>query len=804
MRKRAFPRKAIAWLCALALGVTMLPAVPAAAATVYGVTSPTHRADLSACAKTYGIDVSKHQGDIDWAAVKASGIQYVVIRLGYRGYGTTGNIVVDTYYRQNIAAAQAAGLETGVYFYTQAITTAEAVAEANTVIENLKGYAITLPVYFDIETATDDGSGRLDAAGLSKAKQTALCRAFCDKIEAAGYTAGVYANKYWLESEIDGAGLSADYEIWLAHYTTATTYAGAYKMWQFSSTAVVDGVEGDTDLNVRYDSKPAQVTGLAADADESGAATLSWDAVAGADFYRVYQYDYAKAAYTLLGETARPAFSATYTAAADTSFAVRAVQTIFGIAYTGTLSAPLLIPAGFAAEYPAPANFRRSASTENAITLSWSAAAGAVYYRLYLLDPETGYQLYAQTDACKAAVTGLDSATDYSFCVCGVFAGTAGDAPGVFTNALTTATDPAQVTGLSLTSYTTVSDTLAWDAVPAATGYQIYAKAPTETAYKKLATVSATSYTAAGLTAAATYSYQVRAYRKSAGVTTYGLFSDALDASTRPLAVKDLKIASYGADSVKLSWTAGGACDGYRIYLYNPADKSGKFITSTTATQVVLDGLTPGQTYTWRVAAAVKSSRYFLSGGGIIEGACAPAAVTKLAVSAYTGTSVTLSWAKNNTAAGYVVYRYDKATKTYVSAGKTTSTSFSLSGLTRNTTYPLRVKAFYTAGGKNFFSAAADLTASTAPNLVTGLKASAVTSKTATLKWTAAQGADSYRIYRVSADGTSTYLTAVTKPTCALKSLSAKTTYTFRVYASKTIAGKAYRSAPATVSFVTK
>ena len=191
-----------------------------------------------------GIDVSKHNGTIDWAAVKNSGVSYVIIRCGYRG-STTGALIEDPKFKSNINGAQAAGLKVGIYFFTQAINEAEAVEEASMVLQLMKPYAISYPVYLDVESS----GGRAD--GISKDTRTAVCKAFCATIANSGYTSGIYANKTWLNEKINTAALGG-YKIWLAQYAAAPTYNGVYHMWQYSSKGSVSGISGRVDMNLSY------------------------------------------------------------------------------------------------------------------------------------------------------------------------------------------------------------------------------------------------------------------------------------------------------------------------------------------------------------------------------------------------------------------------------------------------------------------------------------------------------------------------------------------------------------------------
>lgn len=196
-----------------------------------------------------GIDVSKHNGTIDWEAVKKSGVSYVIIRCGYRGY-TQGSLVIDSKFEQNIKGATNAGLKVGVYFFSQAVDEVEAVEEASFVLDAVKNYKISYPIFLDVEYSGAAGNkGRAD--NLSKSARTAVCKAFCETIRSGGYTAGVYANRTWLESMIDPGQLSS-HKIWLAQYAATPSYTGRYDMWQYTCTGKVSGISGNVDLNLSY------------------------------------------------------------------------------------------------------------------------------------------------------------------------------------------------------------------------------------------------------------------------------------------------------------------------------------------------------------------------------------------------------------------------------------------------------------------------------------------------------------------------------------------------------------------------
>ncbi len=194
-----------------------------------------------------GIDVSKYQGKIDWEKVKADGVEYAFVRLGLRGYGS-GKIVMDEYYEENMREASAAGVETGVYFFTQAIAVEEAVEEANYVIENMADYDVTYPVVFDVEMIVGD-DGR--ANELSQELRTEICIAFCDTIKAAGYTPMIYGNIRCFTQMLDMPRLEA-YEKWYAFYDDYMYMPYEVSVWQYSEKGSVNGIKGDVDMNISY------------------------------------------------------------------------------------------------------------------------------------------------------------------------------------------------------------------------------------------------------------------------------------------------------------------------------------------------------------------------------------------------------------------------------------------------------------------------------------------------------------------------------------------------------------------------
>ncbi|MBS7369452.1 MAG: glycoside hydrolase family 25 protein [Oscillospiraceae bacterium] len=190
-----------------------------------------------------GIDVSYAQGAVDWAEVRASGIEFAMIRASRGAVSDKKPMAKDVTFDYNITQAQLCGINVGVYHYLYATTVEEAREEAKFFLSVIEPYKITYPVVLDIEEEYQ--------AALGIEAVTAIARAFLDEVSAAGYYAMIYANKAWLTTRLDMRLLS-DYDVWLAQWHTVPTYTGSFGMWQYSSKGIVSGINGYVDLNISY------------------------------------------------------------------------------------------------------------------------------------------------------------------------------------------------------------------------------------------------------------------------------------------------------------------------------------------------------------------------------------------------------------------------------------------------------------------------------------------------------------------------------------------------------------------------
>lgn len=282
----------------------------------------THNTKFDTFNKVVGIDVSMHNKTVDFNKVKADGIDFVYVRVGYTGYTKKKlSLNYDPNYQENITNALAAGLRVGVYWYSQALNEEEALQEANMLLNVIGSYNITMPVVYDYEFAGVGEDGRLDSANLSKAQMTANSLAFLNKVSQMGYTPCFYANYSFLKNRVNASQISSIAKIWLAHYNTSTDYPGDYEYWQYTSDGRVNGISGRVDMNVWYQGAQSavptvpvtpnvtqptakKVTGVKLKAKTNTTLTFSWASQAYAEYYNIYKYDSKKGKYVKVGTTA--------------------------------------------------------------------------------------------------------------------------------------------------------------------------------------------------------------------------------------------------------------------------------------------------------------------------------------------------------------------------------------------------------------------------------------------------------------------------------------------------------------------
>ncbi|MGN0528442.1 MAG: GH25 family lysozyme [Eubacterium sp.] len=515
---------------------------------IFNTKTYTHQTKFDSAEITQGVDISYHNDTVDFKKVKNAGVDFVILRVGYRGYGSSGSLNADKNFTTYIKDAQSAGLPVGVYFYSQAITTAEARDEANYVLGKIKSYDIQLPVVFDYEFA-DVSTGRLDSAWssgkLNKTKMTAIAMEFCATVEKAGYDAMVYANKSFFTNQLDHTKIEQEYGIWLAHYTTNTTYSGDYNIWQFSSTGKVSGVSGDVDCNFMYTFKQdkLEVEDIAAKA-YTGSAIEPSPAVTSDGKKLVKNTDY-----TVTYKNNIEIGKASLTIKGKGDYAGHTKTVNFNIVPVKS------------------AGMEMTSRGTDSVSLKWDKTPQATGYRIQVYR-SNGWQIAGYTTGTTFTVKDLSSASNYSFRVRAYKTVNGVNYYGAYSSAIKHATKPAKVTELKATSSSTTSVTLSWKRQAGATRYQVYKYSATKkqyVLYKELTSANSTSLKVTSLKPNTPYGFKVRAIKDAAeGVTLIGEFSSILKTATKPEAPKIKAASSPSSKKIKVTYSKV-SCNGYQI-----------------------------------------------------------------------------------------------------------------------------------------------------------------------------------------------------------------------------------------------
>ena len=567
----------------------------------------THSSAYDGCDIYNGIDVSSHNGVINWQKVKSAGIDYAIIRVGYTGWTKSKHSLnYDANYKANIEGALNAGIPIGVYWYSQALNTNEALAEANMLLTAIKGYNITLPVVFDYEFA-GEAEGRLDCAWkdgtLNKSSMTQIAEVFAQAVKGAGYIPAIYANKSFLTTNIDGKALSQKYYIWLAHYTTKTDYSGNYLMWQYTSAGTVSGISssGAVDCNfLYYPSRFGQVTGLATTARGSGGRTLtlSWNEQSEASSYNVYAYNKPADSWTFIANTTTNKYiDETVTPSYEYYYRVAAVKN--GVEATPSLS----LHTCAACETMKAPSAVLSGST---IQVSWELVGSHGYVVMWSTDPDfkenvsnkyiTGHSVDSYT------ITGVSSNQTYYVRVRAWRNWDTGYVYGAWSDS-TKANDSLKVIGLATTARGSGGRTLtlSWDAQANADSYNVYAYNKPTDSWTFIANTEINKYIDETVTPSYEYYYRVVAVRD--GIE--GVPSDTLHTCAACETMAAPTVQKSGSQ-IKVGWELVGSHGYVVMWSTDPTFKTGvshKYITGHSVNNYTITGINSNQTYYVRVRA---------------------------------------------------------------------------------------------------------------------------------------------------------------------------------------------------------
>ena len=591
------------------------------------------------CEILNGIDVSWWQGGgkgsttskINWKKMHAAGADFAFVRAASRDTAD-GSIYEDTTASAHINGAQANKMNVGLYIFSQAVNSNEAVEEADYVLNLIDQYDwdIDMPIIIDREAGRM--TKRLTKAKLSKAKETAVVQAFADEITSAGYKAGVYASYSWYRDKMNADDLE-DCAIWLARYNNMTTsnaksgtpYADVlcdYEFWQYSSQkpSASTGYTSNLDVDFWYKDTNVTTENLTMSKNTANTITLAWDDADDADAYRVYRYHEGTGKYDYLATTSDTGFTDTnLQPGTNYQYKVRCVWTIGGNNYYGTYSSALTAPT-----LPAQVtNVRVDKQTGKTVSLAWDSVNGADGYRIYQYNSDS--DSYEELDTVGAdrtsyEVTGLASACEYRFKIRASKTMNANTYWGEYSEKVVAVTKPDKVAELSARTLGASEIELTWKKSSHVTGYQIYRLDGQTGKYVKIATVEESmpaSYTDRKLSAATEYSYKVRAYKNFEGTSYYGSFSNVKSQVTKPDKVQRLK-ASTKASAVTLKWAASENVTGYQIYRLNTKTKKYEKIATINGADKITyknKSLKKGKTYRYKIRAYKKYNGTTYYGG---------------------------------------------------------------------------------------------------------------------------------------------------------------------------------------------
>lgn len=548
-------KKSIKKIMSLLLAGTML-VTPITASAFTGSSNfmdktYTHQDRFVSSGIQQGIDVSYHNGTLDWSTIKAAGVDFAILRAAYRGYGTEGTLVRDAKFAEYMQGAMSQGIPVGAYIYSQAITTAEAVQEANYILNIVRGYSLDLPIVFDYEFAGVK-TGRLDSAWssgkLNKSKMTDIALAFCDTIKNAGYDAMVYANKTFLSKNLDHEVIeNAGYDVWLAHYTTNTNYTGDYKIWQYTSSGRIPGIANKVfDCNFMY----------------SG--TISMSLKISNIPNQIYRgYDVSPSVTVTNGGTVLTE-GTDYTVSYQNNSGIgTATVNVFG---AGIYDGYINLTKTFNIVPDTVQNMQISKAGTNTVDLSWSPVSGADGYTVQIFKNGKWVSV-GNFVGTSAQISGLLPGS-VNYVHIAAYASSNGKTYiGNYNTSVKVETTVGAINP-RVSAYANNFVTLTWNKQTAANGYEVFkydASSKKYVLYKNITNPNTNTCKVTGLASNKKYNFKVRAYQIDDSEKTYAPFGAVVSQYTSISKPKLNSAKSTSKKKIKASWSKVGGTSGYQV-----------------------------------------------------------------------------------------------------------------------------------------------------------------------------------------------------------------------------------------------
>lgn len=504
----------------------------------------------------YGMDISHHNGKINFKKVKKDGIKYVFVRVGYTGYTKSGfSLNYDKKYKTYIKDAKKAGLMVGVYWYSQAKTVKEAKKEANALLKAIKGYELTMPVVFDYEFA-DTRAGRLDSAKLSKTKMTANALAFLNTVSNAGYDACIYASENFFLEHLYPNDISQSYKIWLANYSKKTNYKGNYEFWQHTSKGRVKGMKGNVDINFWYKGEDTTFigtrvyTGQPIQCDVAPVVVNGNELVKDVDYTLTYSnnVNIGKARITLKGIGKYKDLKQIYT------FNI-VPDRVSGVKYVS--------------------------STDNSLSLTWNEVLGAQSYVITAESLNNDATFKQTVYGASGTIDGLIAGNQYIITVCAQGVDSSNkEFLGEVSNYVSGKTTGTKISGIKASERKNTSLTLSWYLIDGCESYNIFKYDAQSNEYQFIGQTfnNQNTFKVIGLKDASEYKFKVRANKANVACEE----SDVFATVTTPKRVSNKSVKSRSRRKITYSFKKVNATgyeyqwSTYRNFKYNFKTKTTK------------------------------------------------------------------------------------------------------------------------------------------------------------------------------------------------------------------------------------
>ncbi len=554
----------------------------------------THSDAFRDCDILNGIDISRHNGKVNWNKVKADGIDFTMLRIGYSRLNTDLSPKIskaspgplrlnkDENFDINLAGVQAAGLPKGVYYFSQAVTVKEAEQEAEYVLQLLNGLKLDLPVVFDSEMTP---GGRLALVHPGKAAYTNIAKAFCEKIKAAGYTPMVYTGYYSMKDHYNASVLENLCDLWFARYNTNTYYSGKYLIWQYASDGKVDGCSTSVDMNFYYRPKSSEsffqsedeskrVSGLSVKQESASSLSLAFNAVASASEYSIERSGSAEGPFYKVAKVSGTSYTDTgLKAGKEYYYRVKAYYSEDGKKMAGPASA---------VAYSATKRSGTKTIRVNQQVAHIRTQAGVSHDSLGYVQAGTKLRVYAETENNEGLTWYKVRPTINGSKVTGYISAKCADIV------------LGKVKTVRLKKNASRSLTISWSAASGADGYEIWTSDAPNGTYKKAGEVSGTcSFRQKGLAKYTEYYYKIRAICRVDSSVSYGKYS--------PIGV-------FGTKKTKAKYTASGA-SALRLYAGTRYKKLCVIPSGTAMTMYYRTKDKAGTTW-YHVAVKVKGKTY--------------------------------------------------------------------------------------------------------------------------------------------------------------------------------------------------